>query len=460
MLLLIAPFFILSFFVFPSADDYSNFNLLSQYGFWGYQKHMYLNWAGRYTANFFDALSPVQNISGYRLIPVFQMVILLISLFTFFNAFLRKYLNKYQLILFSLVVFILYLNIFPSPGEGLFWFPASKNYLLANSLTLFFLGIVIRMMKGGQQYRMRCWIMALLLAFFIIGLNELSLLLICGLLLLFILGYYYILRKPSLPLLFLFVFAVCFALIEILAPGNYVRMSLFSDTMNFGQSIINSMLSLAKLLGMHFQNMPFVLLSALVIPFVIRLIQQHSIRYNFLINPVILAIFSLLSLIMFYIPCFLMMGINPPMRINAMFSLIFIIIWFVNILNLCHYIYRKRKMVPVFPDPLMKILLLCTLILSISDFYKEPGHNYHFRSNIPQAYYDLFLKAGPYKIEMNKRLDDIRNAKAANNLDVSIDELKVIPNTIFFVDISSDSSNWINHNYAKYYGLTSIRLKN
>ncbi|HNX07656.1 MAG TPA: hypothetical protein PKL96_08740, partial [Bacteroidales bacterium] len=228
---MVAPFFALSFFVFPSADDFSVYNLLQQYSFCEYQEYMYMNWAGRYMANITDAFNPVQSLLAYRLIPVFLLLLFFVSLFVFFRCFFNKFLSNLQLLLFTLVFYALYLNIFPSPAEGIYWYPGAKNYLLANILTLFFLSAFYKMMFAAKRKMIFYWSATLLLAFLIIGLNEISLLLVCGLTLLFFAGNDFVNRKLSLPVLLLFVFMAFFAVVAIAAPGNFVRMSFFDGSM-------------------------------------------------------------------------------------------------------------------------------------------------------------------------------------------------------------------------------------
>lgn len=459
LLVLIAPFFVLSFFVYPSADDYSTINLVNHIGYGDFQKYMYMNWSGRYSAVIIGGLNPMRCLLIYRLIPVFLMVLLFGALYFLFRTLLKKYLNTTALFLFSLIFFALYLNTFPSTGEGIYWFPAGAGYLLANILTVFFMAFVFQMMQKERFPKFASWLAALVLAFIVIGLNEISLLIICGFTFLMVIGNIFIHRKISFSLLSLFVLTVTFAAFAIAAPGNFYRMSLFSDTMNFSQSLVNSSVSLVKILGIHFQNPPFVLLSFLSIPFITALIQKDSIRYRYLVNPFLLAVFSLLLIFVLYVPGFLGMGINPPMRVNALISLIFMMLWFLNLVNLCNFLHRKKIAVPAFPKALTTILLVCTVLLTLLDFHKEPGQEYYFRGNISRAYYDLFFKASGYKQEMDARNKNIAEAKNKRISDLEIDPIRVIPQTIFFVDIKTDTSNWINHNYAEYLGLKSIRLK-
>jgi len=457
---LVAPFFVLSFFVFPSADDFSVYNLLQQYSCCEYQEYMYMNWAGRYIANVTDVLNPVQCVTAYRLIPLFLLLLLFGALYVLFRCFFKKFLSTPQLLLFTLVFYALYLNAFPSPAEGIYWYPGAKNYLLANILTLFFLSALYKMMFAAKRTMVfYWWSAALVLAFLTIGLNEISLLLVCGLTLLLLAANGFVHRKLSLPVLLLLVCMALFAVVAVAAPGNFVRMSFFDGSMDVGKSIIQAFVSLLKLLGLYVQNAAFILLSLLAIPFVYSLISAGGIRYRFLINPFLLAFFSLLMLYMLFLPGYLGMSLPPPMRVNALLLLVFLLMWLVNIINLCHYLYLKKTMLPVLPSWFEKALLLCAVLLVLSDFYREPATAVHFRSNIPGAFYDLFVKAPAYKREMLEREKAIAEAKKRGVTDVEVDALKTPAPTIFFVDLKTDSSSWINRNYAAYQGLHSFKLK-
>ncbi len=459
LLLLILPFFILSFYVFPSADDFSNFNLLQKFGFGGYQHYMYMNWTGRYAANFIESLSPLNNLFMYRLIPFLLLVLLFCSVYVLFRTFLRSFLTSSQLILFSLVFFAIYLNTFPSTGEGIYWFPAGVEYLTANILTLLFIASTFKIAKSESKQKQLFFMVSLLLSFVISGLNEISLLLVTIITFFIILGDVYLKRKFSLWLSVLFICNIAFGVFEMMAPGNYMRMSAFPGAMDILPSIVSSFWALIKLLGIHFQNPPFILLSFLMIPAGSVIIQEYNIRMPFRIRPYLLLLLSLVILYCLYFPGFFSMGINPPMRVNALLSLVFMLLWFLNLLNLSHRLVLKNTSIPQFPDVVVKILLISIVILCVSDFYKEPGKALYFRSNIPAAYYDLFTKATDYKEEMQQREAVFGQAKAEKKNDVVLDSLKSIPQTIFFVDITADSSHWMNRNYAKYRDIKSVRLK-
>ena len=63
------PLLALSFFVHPTADDFTNAAAVLQKGFWKAQVDTYLNWFGRYSSTFLMYLNPTirMNLILYRL---------------------------------------------------------------------------------------------------------------------------------------------------------------------------------------------------------------------------------------------------------------------------------------------------------------------------------------------------------------------------------------------------------
>ncbi len=79
-----------------------------------------------------------------------------------------------------------------------------------------------------------------------------------------------------------------------------------------------------------------------------------------------------------------------------------------------------------------------------------------FGGNVPQAWYDLVLRAPDYHRQMTQREDVIHQAKQRGETKVAVPSLEHPPATIFFIDMTPDPRHWINPLYARHYGLERV----
>jgi hypothetical protein len=110
------------------------------------------------------------------------------------------------------------------------------------------------------------------------------------------------------------------------------------------------------------------------------------------------------------------------------------------------------------PSYLVKILAIAAVILTISEFTKEPGKEIICEGNIFRAGYDLIINAHTYNNELNAREELMQTSVVENKKYVEVPALTKVPQTIYFIDISSKANNWVNISTAKYFGLDSIKL--
>jgi hypothetical protein len=463
IILLLLPFGILSFFTHPSSDDFCSAFMIRDSGFWNYQMVMYENWCGRYSAVFSEALNPLAWGCEwvYRLIPFILLVLLYGSFYAFTRAFFIENISKRERIAGSLIAFTLFLNIFPGISEGLYWLTGAKVYLLACILILFLISVCIkiRYFKSSLSKRIFYIAMIFLLAIIISGLSEIALLLIGELTLLYLIRNWRTNKKPDIAGILL-LFTLTGALIFVLsAPGNFVRMGQFSQHLNIPLSLAGAAGSLIKLSGIFLQNPLFLILSILFLPFAMRKISSASPAQKFAdLHPLPVAAISVLILFSLYIPGYLAMGINPPMRIHAFASLFFLLLWFVNLFVLMQFLRRRGITQLTIPGWLIVVLIACAFISTTTDFYKEPGGEVHYRGNIARAWSDLLFRAIPYEKQFMERNKTIETAKAEGKTKVELQGIKDIPSTIFFIDLTTASDYWINAGMEQYYKIDTIVL--
>lgn len=454
---LMAPFFALSWFAKPSADDFSIANLVNRYGYEGYQTEMFLTWTGRYTANAAEALLSPANTLPYRIYPIIVLILLMVSVLSALRTFARNLISPAWIPVAALALCCLYLNVFPSLSEGLYWFPGALEYLSAACLTLLAVTFMARLLQQRHGHRPLYFAGALVSGIAVCGLNEISL----GVMLaisITMLAYGLKIKRGALWMAALMLIFTAFSVFELMAPGNYARMSEFRDAGSMGMTLCGAASSLAKLLGLHFQNAAFVILSVLYIPFASGVFKKLKPA----VRPVHFALPFLATLVVIYtlyLPGWYGMGLPPPMRVHGLCSFVFIALWLITLTNLALWISLNRSHFQNISPATFRAGIAVAILLTLTDFGKDPGKEFFFRSNIPAACYDLVFRTKNWQQQHNHRIKEIEKAKSDGISKVWVPAFVNPPRTLFFVDMSRDPQHWINRNVAGYYQLETIAIR-
>lgn len=210
-----------------SGDDYVFLNWQKTYGFWGFQKHFYTAWSGRYFINFIFACFSYNQfiISNYWLHTLVILGGTVLSIYLFYNQLLISICgykgNTPKIFLITSIVFINLLLSNLDINETYFWLSSITNQLTVIVYILFVVsGLKLFASEGNKK---KFWFCLLILLIIIInGSSEIAALAIGNLLLLF--AYYskkLIFSKAFLSLLLIFSLT---ALLNFFSKGNAVRM--------------------------------------------------------------------------------------------------------------------------------------------------------------------------------------------------------------------------------------------
>jgi hypothetical protein len=115
------------------VDDFCTAGLLNKIGFWGVQVFSWNGWTGRYSATFFTSFFEFLGSWVVRILPIFLLGLLTISLRKFYRI------NKILPLLF---IFLTLVNA-PNIIQTLYWQTGSLNYLAPFILLNIFLGLVV-----------------------------------------------------------------------------------------------------------------------------------------------------------------------------------------------------------------------------------------------------------------------------------------------------------------------------
>ena len=325
MIILIGFMFINNIWNTPTADDYSNFNSLNQAVPDGEVSdigeyvpavidkvvYTYNNWQGTYFSNFIFFLNPLlisRNMYKFASFAV-QIFWLLSIVFLFKSLVLGKKDKKPYYFLGMLFVIFSILFMY-SLGEGVYWITGTVLYLISFSISLFFLGSLIRYFKTGKN---AWYILAFILAIALGGTSYVTGLFV-GFILLCITIYLFWKnddRKIKF-LTLLIIFGLAFAC-NVFAPGNSNRV--------YSEKVVGITGVIRITLANAYEMVKYLLFKTLYVPFIIialpcikKIIAKSSIKFE---KPFILSFFKNSSLFLSSLNLFTIHCSNSPLRVKV-----------------------------------------------------------------------------------------------------------------------------------------------
>jgi len=253
--------------------------------------------------------------------------------------------------------------------------------------------------------------------------------------------------------IFLFLVALFSSFFVFIAPGNELRARFFENNHQFINSIFLSFLQTIRFIFAWISNLPFILLSFLFI--VVTKEKNENIEILNISSYRKLILLSLLIPFVVFLcifPAYWSTGILGQQRTVNVACFLFIVLWFI-ILSLWINYYRENPILMNIEKSLKKRSLKILFIISlITMLVTKNGYN---------TFTDIFYnKVYNFNKEMNERYDLIAEAKRKSSYIIVFKPLLNKPSAIFILDLTSDSSHWINSGYQSFYGLKSITVKN
>lgn len=203
---------ILSFFAYPQADDFLFANSLHKFGWLGSQLNWYKTWFGRFSSTMLLISGSYIDFSTlYKVFPVMAIFGYVFAFYLVSKKVFPDISKKFRLI-FSLTMLLLYVSGMPSLAQEFYWFTGWATYAPANIATIIFLSY-FDSIKNNKIY-----IALILLGVFVIGSNEVSMLILMILVFILLLKDYKNKRLWQMSAIF-----VLTSLVVVMAPGNAVR---------------------------------------------------------------------------------------------------------------------------------------------------------------------------------------------------------------------------------------------
>lgn len=385
-----------------SCDDYWHGTNVHTYGFWETQKYYWLNWEGSYTHTFIATL-PHTFKSHYMpfVMNMLSLAFLIFSFCQFFKTFLVRNTKNSAICACYMVSALLMCT--SGKEEIRYWVCANSTYLFGISCLLLCLTIY----HLEHNYKM-----FYIVDFLILGLlagNKISFVFATfTLLIIHDLLYHRFLCKKY--WLYIIIFAI-FSLINVSAPGNYIRLEEnYSETViypSFFESIYN-----------RFCIMNNHLLSWLILIPVVPYISKNMERKDIIIWMMGLTFVVMGDTMIIYI-CFRDSG---PIRNNIIIELFF----FITIIVSLAYLYQNRKST-IYIVPLSILSIIFNMVLQIKPV-----------SQIKET----------YRYSKHARLRDQKVENHKSSAPILLDSL---PESGLLLSYFCNDEEWIKYVYLPYF---------
>lgn len=426
----LVPYLVICFYAFPFADDFcfgwtasENISFLQKF------LNQYLHWNGRYSADVLVNLHPL--VTGK--IIWYQSAIFVSLLATpFVLWFFIKQLIGDSLISFTALLFItlFYLNYQPNITEGVYWFIGISNYHLCNLFFLIQLTLLLKSFSATDKSRIFLQASSLLLLVVVVGFNEIGAMLIpCF----YLIAY---LKERRKVFLVFFIGAIIASAFLFFSPGNFVRSHEFENRFDLLHSLLYSSLQTIRFLGSWVLNVPFVLLSLIVIANADK-VRSREIDYRLLITALLFVVF-----VGSFLPYFATGVLGQHRTINFVFFF-FILLWVLFLLSVSQRFLLHEKTGVLKNETATSILLSVSVLVMM-----HGGNGYKIISDYHQ---DNFRRYETGFLQ--------RQTVVLQNPSAPVKKLSVIPNTFQVVDVREDSSWWVDKCMKNFYLETKMKRK-
>ncbi|MCY7349099.1 MAG: hypothetical protein LH606_00295 [Cytophagaceae bacterium] len=456
---ILLPFLLLSAFVYPVTDDYCWAESFRMRGFWGSQDFFRMYWSGRYTGNLIMTANPLAFgwWGGHRIIPVLIFLAYAGSAYLFFRELTQQQLSRWTCWALSALFLFVFLAQHPFVPASFYWH-SGHPYAIADIASLLLVVSFIRYeTRVGTSKRVHFVLTCLLIAF-IIGSNEVPLVVL--ILLLGALVFFSLLAQRRLrwDYVAFFVVGAIGAYFELSAAGNQARANsgLFDSyrRSDLIYTLIHVPLAAFNSLLKYF---PLVLVaSLLLLPLAVRLVHRATnapaLRRFLGVAPG----YALLTVVgaygIGYVPTFWAIGLAPaPLPMSIIYFWL-IIGWFWLTFVLVFWWERRHPgaLDIKFSQPFTTVLVMYL------------GLNFLGSFNFRSAYSDLLTgRAYRFDQEMKARLALVRSTPGDV---ITVPVLRNVPVTIVppvpgFRDLVFSHPDDDNTCASGYFGKKAINYK-
>lgn len=452
-ILSIIPFFIISFYSRPSADDFDysytlhNIILSGNYNFLTLIKasfdmmvNYYFTWQGTYSSAIIMSLQPgIFGDQYYFLGVILLIVFMYICIYRFFYILNKRQLNNYLPTWFiSLLLLTVYLQTNPNVCQCLYWLCGAYHYEPFMFLTLVVVSYEIDYLcESDKNKRVKDVIASSIFSFIISGGNQVTSFL--NILILCICMFYSFYRKKEKGLFVTLIIAIIGFIIMFIAPGNNVRVNANTQTSPF-LAILNSFKGAFKYV-VRWPSLSWLSYIILMIVLFSSLIKKNDFKLN--INPIFIIVITFLLYTAMFCPTNYATSSNGPGRLKDVIYFVAVVFSVLDSIYTLIWLNQKRNIALKMSEKTLKILAICLTIIMC---FSLSNNNIKIIKELSDGTAENFAKSYDERIQLMK------NSKS------DIVEVEPLPDSkiLKFDDITTDINDWRNSSWSKYYGVKTI----
>jgi len=391
------------------------------------------------------------SLTWYRIVPLIMILLLIISIYTFFNALIEKKTKFVTKIIFTLLLESLFLFQMPTIFQGLYFYTGSVTYLSGIIFSMFYFACLIRYLKN--KFLINKAIHLTILLFLLIIACGCSEVVTCIIILFHMASAFhtFIIEKNK-NKLFIALSLISFLclLVIMFSGGSIVRDSMYENNHRLLNSLWMTALQICRFLFYWISSVPLLLLSVLFVPLSLRLSKQTRLfEYKKYVHPFVFLLFIPAVLFCCIFPPYWSTGILGQHRTIDVACFFFYLLWFWNIGVWVNYFVEKRKWRMFKVNSKLSFVVLLIAIISLS-----------LTKNGYTALNDIFSgSAKRFDVEMMQRYTILEKAGSAKVDTCFMPKIKNKPLTIYFWDADKNPKAMINEAYGIYYGINNIVCK-
>ena len=458
----VIPYIVAAIYALPAADDLTI--LYSIRGVEGpfftrhfeFAKSIYMLWQGTFWGNYIEGFSPINNaFTSYKLNIMLLIVLICFcfiigfSSYYFCKTFFRQ--NKSIAFVLASLVVLLCLNGHIK-RELLLWHTAVCQYtipFLCGLIAVIWEVMLLRNKQGKNRRRICAYVCVTLLAFLASGGVLQSTGFFCWLFLLIMAICF--MKKENLKLsLVIFVSALSGALINVAAPGNYLRQDNTYSRISLFKGGYYAVIAVANEVKYLFSStfFPWILLLVIILAFVYMEKTEQK-----LFHPVIVGIAVLLSWIISTFPvCYGYADTTLAARGYELLDIFVVFGLLIFILSIVNWL--KNKGINISKESIVVVVLLSIINIGYIS-------NISF-TNIPSVQCMRQFMSGELHDYHNEWISILTQIEASedNNVEVPITQKSYETQLVIMSPgLSTNNEKWVNKGVAAILHKDSIRLK-
>lgn len=448
LLITVVPIIALSFYNHPSAaDDFCFAYMARDYGIWWSTKFYYEQWSGRYLANVLFHVTPLfaNGFWYFKVLPIVYLLTTFWSLYALVGVLFK--ISPAHKFMITAALVIAYVLQMASLAEGFYWATVSYTYILPQILTTFLLVILSKAYESRSAVAANSWLfLAAVFIVGIVGLCEMFVILLGGLLGSFLLYQLLFNRKFDLRLVFLLGVTLVSSYFILQSPGSKVRQHANPLGGNLVFSLPMSFRTTAEL-ALHW--MPLILIFVVFWLVWLANREDRAFRSYLRIRPWAgWLVWAGLTPLLFF-PYFYGVGMDEvPVRITNTVYYFYLTGLFYNLTVSVLWLRETKGLEVAQPAILKALLMLALLAVPVA---------YAFNKNFRMMTRDLTTgTAAQYDRELTERYAYIRQSKQDT---VTIAPLQHVPASLFTEDIKENTTHLWNKCESQFFGKKALILQ-